>query len=90
MVWSLLNSIKLIQFGMFETLIEMLFCGLQMAHDCYHCQNEQITKMSPLKVFPFPTQRDGQYYVGGVGGELYPAICPIACRPPDHQDWEFC
>ncbi|XP_046638258.1 uncharacterized protein LOC124316386 [Daphnia pulicaria] len=61
-----------------------------MAHDSYHCQNPYIVKTSVLKVFPFPTKRNGRYYIGGAGHELYPEICPIDCRPPDHQDWEYC
>ncbi|XP_046638270.1 uncharacterized protein LOC124316393 [Daphnia pulicaria] len=61
-----------------------------MAHDSYQCQNEYVTRTAPLKVFPFPTQRAGKYYVGGAGGDLYPEKCPEACRPPDHKDWEYC
>lgn len=56
-----------------------------MAHDSYQCQNEQVTRTAPLKVFPFPTQRAGKYYVGGAGGDLYPEKCPEACRPPHHK-----
>jgi hypothetical protein len=56
----------------------------------YHCQNPYIVRTSVLEVFPFPTKRNGRYYIGGAGHELYPEICPIACRPPDHQDWEYC
>ena len=61
-----------------------------MAHDSYFCDDEKLVKTSALKVFPFPTKRGGPYYVGGVGHELYPVTCPAACRPLDHQDWEFC
>jgi hypothetical protein len=56
----------------------------------YHCDNPYIVRTSVLKVFPFPTKRDGRYYIGGAGHELFPEICPVACRPPDHQDWEYC
>ncbi len=70
-----------------ETLVLL---AEQMAHDSYQCQNEHLTRTSPLKVFPFPTKRNGSYYVGGAGSELYPDKCPEACRPPDHKDWEYC
>ena len=62
----------------------------KMAHDSYHCQTKEIVRASPLKVFPFPTQRDGSYYIGGAGGKLFPRVCPVACRPADHKDWEYC
>ncbi|KAI9562681.1 hypothetical protein GHT06_010135 [Daphnia sinensis] len=61
-----------------------------MAHDSYQCQNNQMLSKSPLKVYPFPTMRNGSYYVGGIGQQLTPDTCPVACRPPDHKDWEFC
>ncbi len=57
-----------------------------MAHDSYQCRNEHLTRTSPRKVFPFPTQqRNGRYYVGGA---LEPAeifIRTNAQRPTDHQ-----
>lgn len=61
-----------------------------MAHDSYYCSAEHITRTSYVKIFPFPTKRNGSYYVGGVGQVLTPPICPEACRPPDHKDWEYC
>ncbi|KAI9559307.1 hypothetical protein GHT06_016096 [Daphnia sinensis] len=61
-----------------------------MAHDTYGCQNERLVRLSPLKVHPFPSKRNGRYYVGGAGHDLYPDKCPEACRPPDHKDWEYC
>ncbi|KAK4027693.1 uncharacterized protein LOC116927338 [Daphnia magna] len=61
-----------------------------MAHDTYGCQNERLIRLSPLKIHPFPTQRNGSYYVGGAGHELYPDKCPEVCRPSDHKDWEYC
>ncbi len=61
-----------------------------MAHDSYQCENEVVVRKSQLKVFPFPSKRNGRYYVGGAGHELYPVKCPEACRPPEHKDWEFC
>ncbi|KZS05616.1 Uncharacterized protein APZ42_031132 [Daphnia magna] len=61
-----------------------------MAHDTYGCQHEQLVRLSSLKVRPFPTRRDGRYYVGGAGHDLYPDKCPEVCRPPDHKDWEYC
>ncbi len=50
---------------------------------------------------PFPTQRrKGNFHLGckrpccyatkdGIDCEIVPT-CPVACRPKDHQDWEFC
>jgi hypothetical protein len=50
---------------------------------------------------PFPTQRQkGNFHLGckrscchatkdGVDCEIVPK-CPAICRPPDHQDWEYC
>jgi hypothetical protein len=63
-----------------------------MAHDSYHCQRNELKKKSPLKVLPFPTMRNGSYFVGGVGenSNETPSKCPEACRPPDHKDWEYC
>lgn len=61
-----------------------------MAHDSYQCQNNQMLSKSPLKVYPFPTMRNGSCYVGGIGQQLTADKCPVACRPPNHKDWEFC
>jgi len=61
-----------------------------MAHDSYHCENERLLQTTAIKVFPFPTQRKGNYYVGGVGHDLVPIGCPLACRPPEHPDWLQC
>ncbi|XP_046450976.1 uncharacterized protein LOC124199264 isoform X2 [Daphnia pulex] len=63
-----------------------------MAHDSYHCQRNELKKKSPLKVLPFPTMRNGSYFVGGVGenSNEIPSKCPVTCRPPDHKDWEYC
>lgn len=68
----------------------MLYLMVQMAHDSYQCEVERIKKTSPVKIFPFPTKREGGLYVGGAGYNLYADKCPLACRPPDHQDWEYC
>ncbi|XP_059352878.1 uncharacterized protein LOC130688600 [Daphnia carinata] len=60
-----------------------------MAHDSYHCQNSNfMAKTLPLRVFPFPSQRESGYFVGGVGQEKIPGKCPEACRLPEHKDWE--
>ena len=63
-----------------------------MAHDSFHCENERLKNASVIKMFPFPIQRNGKYTVGGGPNrgkrDLYD--CPIACRPPDHQDWIKC
>lgn len=70
------------------TIIIIIFP--QMAHDSYHCQNDDLIKVSPIKVLPFPTQRIGSYFVGQVGTELNAEKCLEACRPLEHQDWEYC
>lgn len=61
-----------------------------MAHDSYQCENKQMLTKSPLKVYPFPTMRNGSSYVGGIGEKLSTDKCPLACRPPHHTDWQFC
>ncbi len=61
-----------------------------MAHDSYHCQLKKLNNKSPIKVFPFPTQRNGNNFVGGVGQKLSTTKCPEACRPPEHKDWQYC
>ena len=62
-----------------------------MAHDSYHCRNEELLRVSALQVFPFPTKRGGKYYVGMVGrAENEADTCPEACRPANHKDWESC
>lgn len=62
----------------------------KMAHDSYQCENPHILSTSVIRLFPFPRQRNGSYYVGGAGALLYPAKCPIVCRPENHKDWEYC
>ena len=69
-----------------------------MAHDSYNCDDTNITKQSPVKLFPFPTKRKGDIYVGlsiqeedKNPNELVPVEkCPLNCRPTDHQDWTYC
>ena len=75
---------------MFVFIKKIFYKYLQMAHDSYQCENDIIIRNSPLKALPFPTKRTGNYYVGGAGPELVPVKCPFACRPIDHQDWEYC
>ena len=62
----------------------------QMAHDSYNCENGRLLQRSTLKMFPFPTQREGRLYVGGAGAELYADKCPVTCRPSENKDWEYC
>ncbi|KAK7078760.1 hypothetical protein SK128_026633 [Halocaridina rubra] len=58
-------------------------------HDSYNC------KMYPGSR-PFPSQRENLTFVGlrtfrekwRNDGVWKP--CPVWCRPPDHQDWEYC
>ena len=54
-------------------------------HDSYHCQ-------SGMKGKPFPLKRnESGAFVGQVRDELSrSAVCPVACRPKHHQDWEYC
>lgn len=68
-----------------------------MAHDSYHCQNENITGKASLKTFPFPTQRHKRIFVGADEIQLEIQVaspnkheCPMACRPTEHPDWEEC
>ena len=61
-----------------------------MAHDSYLCRDKKITSVSSIKAFPFPTQRTDGQFVGGVGDQRIFVKCPAACRPADHQDWEYC
>ena len=62
-----------------------------MAHDSFNCQNEELLKISAVKMFPFPTERgSSNYYVGAVGHEQTISPCPVACRPPQHKDWLYC
>lgn len=73
-----------------QRLILLNFKSCNVRFFSYHCENPYIVRTSVLQVFPFPTKRNGRYYIGGAGHELFPEICPVACRPPDHQDWEYC
>ena len=52
------------------------------------------------EAIPWPTQREGRYYVG-IGPERYKGvmarsdwetrwICPVQCRPENHSDWQYC
>ncbi|XP_037080034.1 uncharacterized protein LOC119100931 [Pollicipes pollicipes] len=62
-------------------------------HDSYTCQR------FPGYTVPFPTQRtenDTTLYVGqvvtdgsGGSGEKL-RTCPVACRPQEHRDWDYC
>lgn len=63
----------------------------QMAHDSFHCQNVAImAKTLTLRIYPFPTQRQAGYFIGGVAQQKLLEKCPVPCRPLDHKDWEQC
>jgi hypothetical protein len=61
-------------------------------YDSYHCKNTEELGVSQ----PWPTQRQGQLYVGAgptkynVTVRLANHTCPRNCRPKDHKDWQFC
>ncbi|XP_063593404.1 uncharacterized protein LOC134770446 [Penaeus indicus] len=60
------------------------------SHDSFKC------KMYPAGTKPFPTRREHGLYVGNreyvntTRRLLVKKHCPLACRPPQHQDWLFC
>ena len=43
---------------------------------------------------PFPTQRNGDCYIGGIGVCNLTAssffVCPSKCRPSNHLEWKYC
>ena len=60
-------------------------------HDSFSCQK--------LGGDPFPVQRIGNCFVGctyccnssiEILNQKFPFICPIECRPKNHQDWIHC
>ena len=55
-----------------------------LQHDSYFCHLYEDAK-------PFPTQRR-EYYVGCVRDcwVYKKEVCPVQCRPADHQDWLYC
>ncbi len=69
-----------------------------MAHDSYNCDDSNITKQSPIRMFAFPTKRKGNIFVGQSIQEedkdpnQLAAVekCPSNCRPTDHKDWVYC
>ncbi|KAF0307972.1 hypothetical protein FJT64_020754 [Amphibalanus amphitrite] len=59
-----------------------------ISHDSYLCLHYPMTK-------PFPKQRESPFdFVGSpslfVKGIRLKKHCPRSCRPPEHQDWEWC
>ena len=58
-------------------------------HDSYFCEKNSGST-------PFPTKRDDQLRFVGcyrpckAVDKWKPLICPIACRPKNHTDWEYC
>ena len=63
-----------------------------LIHDSYHCEN----KAKYGEMVPFPTRRQGFTYVGCGPTREYVSKCvskykcPLACRPNEHKDWEYC
>ncbi|KAL7636903.1 UNVERIFIED_CONTAM: hypothetical protein RMT77_012661 [Armadillidium vulgare] len=63
-------------------------------HDSYYCKSTFLTNKGNI-ILPYPTQRKGKMFVSwgptrskGELDALKP--CPSACRPKNHQDWEYC
>ena len=58
-----------------------------MCHDSYSCSKFPSTR-------PFPTKRKLELnnFVAAIPAydDLLTTICPIECRPPEHQDWTIC
>ncbi|XP_065673471.1 uncharacterized protein LOC136090612 [Hydra vulgaris] len=56
-----------------------------LIHDSYLCEKDTRSQ-------PFPTKRDDTGEFVGQYREKSGRIvkCPIACRPNEHQDWEYC
>ena len=67
--------------------------NMSVTHDSYSCERFSNTR-------PFPTQRkmEPSNFAGAIPREYvirsdYNTIstpCPIACRPPEHPEWEYC
>jgi hypothetical protein len=60
--------------------------GNSVTHDSYLCSGYN-------RGSPFPTQRIGDCYIGGVAGcnvSVEFRECPKNCRPAEHQDWTYC
>lgn len=66
-----------------------------LIHDSYFCK----TMFIKGKTVPFPTQRlsgpnftipNEPNFVGNVGTYGEAKVCPVDCRPKDHQDWMLC
>ena len=63
-------------------------------HDSYHCKPRDRALFG--KVHPYPTQRDGGYWIGSGPAradridKMKSSKCPLECRPSDHQEWENC
>ncbi|KAK7083244.1 hypothetical protein SK128_006725 [Halocaridina rubra] len=64
--------------------------GFMVSHDSFYCQ---VFK-SGWK--PWPMQRKNGDFVGNAwyrkefANNKMKVMCPAACRPPDHQDWQYC
>jgi len=59
-----------------------------MIHDSYYCEDD----WNSLPATPFPTRRvNGTFVTDRTGADWgRPKKCPLACRPRDHKDWEYC
>ncbi|KAF2353150.1 hypothetical protein FHG87_016096 [Trinorchestia longiramus] len=60
-----------------------------ISHASFKCKNS-------LNSHPWPTQRKGRTFVGNRRYRSDKKLdsvkdkCPLECRPPNHQDWEYC
>ena len=61
---------------------------MQVIHDSYGCHSP----WNALTSRPFPTRRVNFTFVSDRRGAdwVKPETCPVACRPPDHLDWQYC
>ncbi len=91
MLWyEILNVLLLIEIVFDREKVQ----SIRMIHDSYHCEK------NPNETFPFTVQRtdDGvsqnfvgaNSFIGRLPFDREDSKCPIACRPKNHQDWEFC
>jgi len=58
-----------------------------VVHDSYLCNHFPAKHNRP-----WPTRRKNETgnFVGSIGDMKIAAVCPVECRPAEHQDWTFC
>ncbi|XP_047739361.1 uncharacterized protein LOC125178792 isoform X2 [Hyalella azteca] len=62
-----------------------------LQHSSFHCTSRRLGPS-----LPFPTQREGGFFVGNPWYrpeyccEPLDKKCPKPCRPPQHPDWLYC